>query len=133
MQRIGVRFHEHEFYAFIARTTVDRDQKLDYQELINAIMPKEPYAYPAFRQEEFSVANSKERILHKAQHYGVPLPTAALDTAPPPHEQDPFDQTFPVRRVYDPYQFRRPTYLCDKAYMSQLKEYNKLFYRPNKD
>ena len=50
MEKIKVQFTYDEFKAFLTRTTVDFDTNLDYQELVNAIMPLEPYAYPAFRK-----------------------------------------------------------------------------------
>lgn len=68
MKKNGVQFNEDEFRAFISRTTEDGDLKLDYEELVIALMPIDPYIYPHYR-ELFNAEKNNQYIIRKANEF----------------------------------------------------------------
>lgn len=51
MKRLGIPFSNDEYEAILRRIAYNKDKVIDYDEFVNAILPLEPYYFPAFRSE----------------------------------------------------------------------------------
>lgn len=51
MNKLGIKFSSDEYEALLRRVGNNTDKIIDYDEFVNAILPLEPYYFPAFRSE----------------------------------------------------------------------------------
>ncbi|KRW99026.1 hypothetical protein PPERSA_11627 [Pseudocohnilembus persalinus] len=132
LKKTGHDFSVDEYQAFLWKTTNDMDSKLDFDELINAIVPKEPYDYPSYRKE-FDGFQNKVAFINKAHEFEVKVSPYSFGKVPPKERVNPRDYHYPLRNVYDPYKNGKDAYFNDKGYLAQQKDYKTIYFNPNKD
>lgn len=121
-------YTKEEYIAFLRRIAMDDDDKVDYQEFVNAILPKEPYSFPAFRNN-FDKGNIYDYILKKAKRFNLKVEFGedfVVGDLKEPLETNKFS----FRKIYNPFVVGRNNYFYDKGYMGQLKDYKVQFINP---
>lgn len=131
MTRLKVLFSKDEFWALLRRIAVNLDNKLEYQELVFAIFPNEPYEYPAFREKFHS-----ENALEKAKEFGFVEPNELRN----------FDKrkkplTFlgsgreknTLKFINDPLTQERKNFIYDQSYHLEYHNYKAKFIEPSKN
>ena len=132
MTRLKVLFSKDEFWALLRRIAVNLDNKLEYQELVFAIFPNEPYEYPAFREKFQS-----EDALQKASEFGF-VETNELKNFDKRRRPLTFlGSSFRVKNslgfVKDPLSQERKNFIYDQSYHKEYHNYKAKFVEPSKN
>ena len=130
MQRLKISFASVEFNALLRRAARNLDSKIDYQELINLLLPHRLSDYSSFRK---SPPDLQSLLLAKAKQFHFQNPEdlfnfANLDS---PLKINPFSIET-KKKFYDPLREGRNNYLYDRNYGKELEEYKSIFLDPTK-
>ncbi len=90
---------------------------MSYQELINVILPYEPFSYPAYRRQ-FDSNQNISYILNKAKDFKIDVsPLINFKSEPMKTLVNPYTYNSSFRKVYEPYKQGRQTFYSDEEYL----------------
>ena len=130
MERIKISFASVEFNALLRRAARNLDSKIDYQELINLLLPHRLSNYTSFRK---SPPDLRSLLLAKAKQFHFEYPEDLFNFSK-------LDSPLKIKHLsieikkkfYDPLREGRNNYLYDRNYGKELDEYKSIFLDPNK-
>ena len=133
MGRLKVLFNKDEYWALLRRIAVNLDNKIEYEELVYAISPNEPYEYPAFR-EKFQWTDP----LDKALEFGfIESHTEFKDfdkrRRPLSYLGSSLRQKGRIFIDKDPFGKEKKNFIYDQSYHKEYHNYKAKYIEPSKD
>lgn len=126
--KLKVLFTKDEYFALLRRIAVNLDNKIEYQELVHAVFPNEPYDYPAFRRETSGFRD----IFSKPREFGYEISEETLKFQGK-------SRLFAVSRGKSPdftgfpRDLQRKHYIYDESYHKELHDYRAKYVAPAKN
>lgn len=130
MSRLKISFASVEFNALLRRAARNLDSKIDYQELINLLLPHRLSNYTSFRK---SPPDLRSLLTAKAKqfHFENPEDLFHFSKLDSPLKIKPLSLST-KKKFYDPLREGRNNYLYDRNYGKELEDYKSIFLDPNK-